>query len=320
MKKRRIVRLKKPELNLSGTRTVRLSISVGIFLALALIKLFDPNGASRMSGAVDEYIGDRTPVTIEALGKAISSGDSLIAVFHNLSEVLTGKIQEPNDTEAVNTDEPDIPSDADVTDQSDSATSTSSPTPDPFLSASAYQTSELISRSMPWRGDIENVSEDELLSGGDFGVDDTLPLPFGYDAPPNVDYTEYEFGFDYSKPISGVGSSGFGYRLHPIKKEILFHYGTDIAANKGTEISAFAAGKVTTIGYNKTYGNYLMIEHKDSVSSFYAHCSKILVKKNATVKMGQAVAKVGSTGLSTGPHLHFELRRDGKILDPEYYL
>lgn len=296
--------MKKPDF--SSSSAIKLSISAGIFLALTLIKIFDPGGANRMSGAVDEYIGDKTPLTIEAIGKAISGGDSLIAVFQNLSDVLTGRVRET----AGDIDMPSTEPDGD----------TPIP-PEDTEPPDGIEESDEELKAPPLVSDAINyVSEDELIYGGGFGIDDTLPLPFGYDAPPNVDYTRYDFAFEYALPLEGEISSGFGYREHPIKDGMLFHYGTDIAADFGSPVSAFAGGAVETSGYSPTFGNYLLINHADGVSSFYAHCGKLFIKGGEDVAVGQVIAEVGSTGQSTGPHLHFELRYDGMILDPGHYI
>lgn len=121
-------------------------------------------------------------------------------------------------------------------------------------------------------------------------------------------------------PVMGVISSGFGYRIHPIDGKNKFHYGVDIAADEGTSIAAFADGIVDYIGESKAYGNYLQLRHTGGVTTFYAHCSKLCVKKGQKVTMGQTIAKVGHTGETTGTHLHFEIRLDGVFLNPQYYI
>lgn len=311
MQKRRPVRSSIKRSGFSRPQTIKLSISVGIFLALVLIKLLDPTGAAQLSGAVDTYIGDDTPSTFQAMGQAITDGSSLVEVFKNLSAVLTGSVKE----------EP-LPEDADIIDD----VKQPEPTPSPVVSGTAAtaffsdNSSGVIADTSYDTTEVPVVYEGELISGGGFGVDDTLPLPFGYDAPPNVDFTMHSFNFDYTSPLSGVITSNFGYRNHPTQNEQLFHYGVDIAANKGTNIAAFADGVVTNTGKSATYGNYALVSHGDGVSSFYAHCNKILVKEGTKVTKGQAIAQVGSTGTSTGPHLHFELRLDGKLLDPVFYI
>ena len=99
-----------------------------------------------------------------------------------------------------------------------------------------------------------------------------------------------------------------------------FHTGIDIAAPEGSAISAFADGTVLQVGYNQIYGNYVLIEHSNHYRSFYGHSSKLLVKKGQKVSIGQEIAKVGTTGLSTGPHLHFEVRHGDKRLDPAKFV
>lgn len=121
-------------------------------------------------------------------------------------------------------------------------------------------------------------------------------------------------------PVMGVITSGFGYRTHPIDGEWKEHEGIDIMAEEGTPIKAFAAGKVDYVGESPAYGMYLQLKHNNGVTSFYAHCSALLVKKGQKVKAGDVIAKVGSTGNSTGPHLHLELKKDGVRIDPSLYV
>lgn len=138
--------------------------------------------------------------------------------------------------------------------------------------------------------------------------------------PENVDYGYIPLPFDYAVPVAGRNSSGFGYRLHPILNIVRFHYGTDIAAGAGETIRAFTDGTVTFAGYDDSFGWHLKIDHGGGWVSHYCHCSRILVEKGQIVSRGDAVALVGATGLATGPHLHFELTRDGVYLNPEYYI
>ena len=121
-------------------------------------------------------------------------------------------------------------------------------------------------------------------------------------------------------PASGQVTYGFGYRIHPIYRRRLFHEGIDIAAPAGTPIRAAAAGKVLRAGPCGTYGKIVELDHGGGVTTLYAHCSRVLVKPGDAVRAGQKIAEVGSTGLSTGPHLHFEVSVDGKPRDPFAYL
>lgn len=150
--------------------------------------------------------------------------------------------------------------------------------------------------------------------------DDTKAEPFRIPPPSSCSYDKKNISFKYRTPLYGVITSLYGYRDHPIIDDSSFHTGIDIAAKKGSSVAAFADGTVIESGKNNIYGNYLLIEHSDGIRSFYGHNSKLSVKKGQKVKLGQKIAEVGSTGMSTGPHLHFEIR-NGKIrLDPSLYI
>ncbi|RMH56630.1 MAG: M23 family metallopeptidase [Candidatus Hydrogenedentota bacterium] len=121
----------------------------------------------------------------------------------------------------------------------------------------------------------------------------------------------------YYWPIRGGRlSSRFGYRRHPITHKVRFHAGIDIAAPKGTVVHAVRGGRVIRAGYVRGYGYLVDIHHADGTITRYAHNSKILVKRGQRVAGGQPIARVGSTGLSTGPHLHLEVIRGGRRLNP----
>lgn len=121
-------------------------------------------------------------------------------------------------------------------------------------------------------------------------------------------------------PVMGVLTSGFGYRIHPIDGQWKRHDGIDIMANEGTPILAFASGVVDFVGESPAYGLYLQLKHSNGVSSFYAHCSEICVKKGQKVGVGEVIAKVGVTGNTTGAHLHFEIKKNGERVDPALYV
>ncbi len=125
---------------------------------------------------------------------------------------------------------------------------------------------------------------------------------------------------EYEMPLNGRISSSFGTRFHPIDKKMKVHTGVDIAVPRGTSVAAAADGIVTFAGRKGGYGNVVIVEHSDGRQTFYAHCDKLLVEKGQTVSFGEEIAKSGSTGKSTGPHLHFEVRENGKPIDPLKFL
>lgn len=116
-------------------------------------------------------------------------------------------------------------------------------------------------------------------------------------------------------------TSPFGNRLHPILKKYKMHTGIDIGAKSGTDILAANSGKVIASAYNAGgYGYYIMVDHGGGIVTLYAHASKLLVSKGDVVARGQVIAHVGSTGMSTGAHLHFEVRINGNYVNPLEYV
>ncbi len=115
-------------------------------------------------------------------------------------------------------------------------------------------------------------------------------------------------------------SDDYGMRMHPTLGVEKFHNGIDLAAPAGSRILAAYDGEVIGTGYSSTMGNYVMIDHGDGLISLYMHASAVLVSKGQTVVRGEQIAKVGSTGRSTGPHLHFGVRKDGSYVSPWNYL
>ncbi len=124
----------------------------------------------------------------------------------------------------------------------------------------------------------------------------------------------------YIWPVRGQIVQNFGWRIHPILRKRQFHTGLDIAVESGTPILAADSGVVIFSGYNGGYGKMLLIDHGSGFSTLYGHASALLVDKGQTVVKGQIVARVGTTGLSTGPHLHFEIRKNGTPVNPRDYL
>jgi murein DD-endopeptidase MepM/ murein hydrolase activator NlpD len=128
-----------------------------------------------------------------------------------------------------------------------------------------------------------------------------------------------EKGIHPELPLDGRVSSSFGWRNDPFTGKRKFHSGMDLAANEGTDIKAVLAGRVQMVDNQKGYGKVVVIDHGNGYTTLYAHNSDINVKSGDWVQKGSTIAKVGSTGRSTGPHLHFEIRKDGQRLDPEKF-
>jgi murein DD-endopeptidase MepM/ murein hydrolase activator NlpD len=121
-------------------------------------------------------------------------------------------------------------------------------------------------------------------------------------------------------PTIGEVTSNFGWRVHPILGTERFHAGIDFGADYGSLIYASARGKVIYADWYGGYGNSVIIDHGNGMTTLYAHCSELYVKDGDVVERGQPISAVGSTGFSTGPHLHFELRANGEPVDPAAYL
>ena len=113
-----------------------------------------------------------------------------------------------------------------------------------------------------------------------------------------------------------VVSSGFGMRLHPIYKVRKFHTGIDFAKAKGTAVYATGNGIVSRKGYCSGYGNYIEVQHAGGFRSFYAHLSRTLINVGDSINITQQIACVGNTGVSTGSHLHYEIRKENYFLNP----
>jgi murein DD-endopeptidase MepM/ murein hydrolase activator NlpD len=124
----------------------------------------------------------------------------------------------------------------------------------------------------------------------------------------------------FGSPLPGRVTSGMGRRTHPVGGFRGRHTGVDLAAKDGTSIAAAASGTVAQTGEGEYIGNFVILSHQDGYTTIYGHCSQILTMPGRTVKKGQIIAKSGHTGRVTGPHLHFEIRKQGIPQDPMKYL
>lgn len=150
-------------------------------------------------------------------------------------------------------------------------------------------------------------------SGGQGGY---WPIGQRREAPEGATFDSYTLPQELLLPVAGVVTSGYGFRDNPVNGEDDFHAGVDIAAAEGTPVAAAQAGQVVCTGYNALRGYYAIVRHAGGVQTLYQHLSYIFVRGGETVRQGQTIAAVGSTGLVTGPHLHLELIVDGVRVDP----
>lgn len=163
--------------------------------------------------------------------------------------------------------------------------------------------------------EASQLNEAEALTGT--GGED-LEL---YEAAENTSFSPFKATSPSVAPIeNGRYTSYFGYRINPITDEFSFHTGLDIAAEEGTKIRAVYSGRVLKTGEDSRAGKYIFLEHSGGFVTFYCHCSEISARVGANIRQGETIARVGSTGWSTGPHLHFEVRKDNVRYNPLYIL
>ena len=203
---------------------------------------------------------------------------------------------------------------------------------------------DALERSLGMRG----MEESDLLSGGSFAsqVEKALGGATGMSSSslsghsahslsaleevahlplPNLPSSEIFQGIPEASsktvfPVDGRISSRFGHRIDPIDGHHAHHKGLDIAAAEGTTIKAMQEGTVTFSGTKGGYGNVVIVDHGNGLETRYAHCAQLDVRVGQRVVAGSPIATVGSTGRSTGPHLHFEVRKDGEAVNPMTFL
>jgi murein DD-endopeptidase MepM/ murein hydrolase activator NlpD len=161
----------------------------------------------------------------------------------------------------------------------------------------------------------------ELAIGGEFIPAESISLSY-------VDYMQKDIDNLFNTmrstpvgtPLKGKTTSNFGYRKDPFKRKTGFHSGIDIDANYGQPIVATADGIVTQASWHSSYGKTVIIKHEDKYETLFGHLSAITVKEGDKVKVGDVIGKAGSTGRSTGTHLHYEVIKDGKRVNPKTFL
>ncbi|MBN1649393.1 MAG: M23 family metallopeptidase [Spirochaetales bacterium] len=166
-----------------------------------------------------------------------------------------------------------------------------------------------------------NVSINDLLDANNLQTD-IISAGMQLFIPGVIDDYQYKraIGKLILWPVSGRLSSYFGYRKDPFTGLRSFHYGIDIANDTGTRINSAIDGKVVEVSKHSGFGNYIVIEDRYGLQTYYAHLSAFSVRKGQWVKQGQKIGEMGTTGRSTGPHLHFAVYKNGKAVNPMDYL
>lgn len=171
----------------------------------------------------------------------------------------------------------------------------------------------------------EDAADGDMSSEKTVSADSTALSAGGVDlseqeAEDCLNFAFYESGDVPCLPVSGHVTSVFGKRVHPIYGTDGFHSGTDIAAEKGTPVLAALDGTVCDAGVGESAGNYVKLCHEGGLYTLYCHLDSANTEKGVRIRKGDVIGFVGETGLATGPHLHFEVQRDGEKLDPSFLL
>ena len=162
--------------------------------------------------------------------------------------------------------------------------------------------------------EISIASEDKMAK-----YLDEMSLQYAHEQDAELRGVYSDSQFIWPVPSCTLLTSPYGYRIHPILDYERLHAGLDIGAKFGEEIIAADGGTVLVAEYSDSYGNFVLIDHGDRYSTAYGHMSEIAVEAGQEVKQGELIGYIGSTGWSTGPHLHFEIRLDGERIDPEEF-
>lgn len=302
----------------------RAYISAIIFLLLTAAKLFFPASAECIRKLVSSDISpEEFRSEVIALGRQLSGGD---AAYASESDGSSAPVD-------VKSEALDISADFDLEDMvdknlgvSDSAGASGDDGSNDD-GGSSYDGGEEQTTVSPSAGENAESPAPSEESGETYENDEKyekyeafleVQSAFsGYSLPTGVSYDIPEIPFDCAVPASAAVSSAFGYRVHPVYGDVRFHYGCDFALYDGEPVCAFADGTVISVQELSGYGLTLIIEHSEGYTSLYAHLGSVLVDVGDSVTLGQKVALSGHSGVVTGPHLHFEVEKDGIRYNPE---
>lgn len=173
--------------------------------------------------------------------------------------------------------------------------------------------------ALPAKGEVPPAEEKQSGQGGGFNFVRSMGANKRLSAPATALLSPFFVSEVPSLPIKlGTLTCGFGYRKHPVTGKGDFHTGVDIAAPEGAPISAVLDGVVTEVGTSAIYGNYIVVRHSMGLETAYCHCSELLAPMGAAVRQREVIARVGSTGVSTGNHVHLEFRVNGLQANPAW--
>lgn len=305
------------------TLLAQVGVCAVLVLAAFLFKLSGNGAFSELQGKYVDAMSKQ--VTFEeawAQVEEMADRYAVLAFFvepiHSIQEAFS--FQPPQDASSGTSDV----SGSDGTSGTSSGSPSSAPSSQAPVSSAPPQNG---TSSMADGGDGEVSAPGALAPTGAHlgaGGEDILTGLFGNGAklpPEKTSFAPYFLTASLSPPLqTATITSTFDYRTHPITGEEGFHTGLDLATAEGTPIASVLPGIVAKQGYNDKSGNFVIVSHGSGVETLYAHCSKVTAADGAYVRAGETIALVGSTGDSTGPHLHIELAIDGVKMDPLYAL
>jgi murein DD-endopeptidase MepM/ murein hydrolase activator NlpD len=321
----------------NARRAIKLFICVGLFVVAALMKLLFPSALTAVGNKLNSVVNYKAALT--SLGEGISGekkfttalGEAFTYAFTGETTAAVSSDKSKTDSsnttpqKTADTTESAAATNANAAGASSEGNDTASAVPnnktnDNTSAASADVNGASASSDTEVNKDASAADKEDENSNAVIAAFMQSQKKYSdYAIPAGVTYEMPKISIPYASPLAGVVSSSFGYRIHPVEKVVKFHYGTDIAAKKGTTITAFTAGKVISEGENTSFGKYVIISNGD-IESEYAHCGSVSVKSGQTIKLGQKIATVGATGNATEPCLHFEIKVDGQYVNPEYYV
>jgi murein DD-endopeptidase MepM/ murein hydrolase activator NlpD len=291
---------------------VKLAVCLALFTLAALLKFAYPQVLETVGNKINETMNYKAALT--ALGEGISGEKKFTTA---LGEAFTYAFTGGGALADENTAQHD--SGADNTDASAADTSSAADVADEAAAAAVFAENDENAEDASTRPGVEDASANSLPNAVVSAFLDSQEEFSDYAIPAGATYEMPSILFDFANPVAGVVSSSFGYRHAPGDGTVKFHFGTDIAARAGTEIKAFADGKVISVGDSASLGKYVVVSH-NGIETQYGHCSAVYVSTAQAVTKGQKLAAVGKTGNATDNCLHFELKVNGINVNPQYYI